>query len=158
MKDRIFATLVAAVLFCSAGTLTYGKDTTRRKNPSADPPESWRSIEDLNLVGAAVSMPAISDSILGTDSGFRRSLFSQGVLFRVNVIPRYSRYYEARLYQKAPFRSRPDDVGSFVASYRDHSPYVTDGLEAQGKTFWPSSTSFTGSGPDRLPLRGLGGS
>ncbi|MBI1759923.1 MAG: carbohydrate porin [Acidobacteria bacterium] len=57
----------------------------------------------------------------------------------------YSRYYEARLYQKAPFRSRPDDVLSLVAAYRGHSQYVTDKLVAQGKTVWHNSPSVTGS-------------
>lgn len=57
----------------------------------------------------------------------------------------YHRYYEARLYQKAPFQSRPDDVLSFVASYRSHSKFVTDKLVAQGKTVWRNSPSLTGS-------------
>ncbi len=57
----------------------------------------------------------------------------------------YSRYYEARLYQKAPFRSRPDDVLSVVAAYRGHSKYVTNNLVAQGKTVWRNSPSITGS-------------
>lgn len=57
----------------------------------------------------------------------------------------YTRYYEARVYQKAPFRSRPDDVLSLVAAYRGHSQFVTDKLRAQGKTFWQSSPSVTGS-------------
>jgi porin len=57
----------------------------------------------------------------------------------------YDRYYEARLYQKAPFQSRPDDVLSLVAAYRGHSRYVTGNLAAQGKTFWESSPSLTGS-------------
>jgi porin len=57
----------------------------------------------------------------------------------------YARYYEARLYQKAPFRARPDDVLSLVAAYRGHSQYVTDKLVAQGKTVWRSSPSVTGS-------------
>jgi porin len=57
----------------------------------------------------------------------------------------YVRYYEARVYQKAPLQSRPDDVASVVASYRDHSKYVTDKLVAQGKTVWENSPSITGS-------------
>ena len=57
----------------------------------------------------------------------------------------YDRYYEARIYQKAPFRARPDDVLSFVAAYRGHSRYVTASLAAQGKTVWHSSPSLTGS-------------
>lgn len=57
----------------------------------------------------------------------------------------YDRYYEARVYQRAPWRSRPDDVLSIVASYRGHSRYVTSSLAAQGKTVWRSSPSLTGS-------------
>lgn len=57
----------------------------------------------------------------------------------------YSRYYEARVYQKAPFRSRPDDVLSFVAAYRGHSPYVIGRLRAQGKSYWRNSPSVTAS-------------
>jgi porin len=57
----------------------------------------------------------------------------------------YDKYYEARIYQKAPFQSRPDDVFSLIAAYRGHSRYVTDSLEAQGKTVWHNSPSVTGS-------------
>lgn len=57
----------------------------------------------------------------------------------------YDRYYEARLYQKAPFRSRPADMASIVASYTGHSKYFTDSLAAAGKTVWRNSASFTGS-------------
>ena len=57
----------------------------------------------------------------------------------------YDRYFEARLYQRAPFQKRPDDVLSFVAAYRGHSKHVTSNLAAQGKTVWRSSPSLTGS-------------
>ena len=57
----------------------------------------------------------------------------------------YDRYYEARLYKKAPFRSRPIDMASVVASYTGHSNYLTDSLAAAGKTVWRSSASLTGS-------------
>jgi len=57
----------------------------------------------------------------------------------------YDRYYEARLYQKAPFRSRPIDMASVVASYTGHSKYFTDSLAASGKTVWRNSASVTGS-------------
>jgi len=57
----------------------------------------------------------------------------------------YDRYYEARLYQKAPFRSRPIDMASLVASYTGHSRYFTDSLAAAGKTVWRNSASVTGS-------------
>ena len=57
----------------------------------------------------------------------------------------YAQYYEARLYQRGPFQSRPTDVVSFVASYRTHSRWVTDALAAQGKTVWRGSPSFSGT-------------
>jgi porin len=57
----------------------------------------------------------------------------------------YDRYYEFRLYQKAPFRSRPADMASLVASYTGHSSYLTNSLAAAGKSVWRSSASITGS-------------
>lgn len=57
----------------------------------------------------------------------------------------YDRYYEVRVYQRAPFASRPTDVLTFIASYRRHSRYVTEPLAAQGKTYWSSSQSLTGT-------------
>ena len=57
----------------------------------------------------------------------------------------YDRYYEARLYQEGPFRSRPDDFLAFVSSYTCNSKYFTDTLVAAGKTVWRNSASFTGT-------------
>lgn len=57
----------------------------------------------------------------------------------------YDRYYEARLYQKAPFRKRPADMASLVASYTGHSRYLTDALVADGKTVWRNGATVTGS-------------
>jgi len=55
----------------------------------------------------------------------------------------YDRYYEARLYRKAPFRSRPADMASLVASSTGHSRYLTDALVASGKTVWRDSPAVT---------------
>ncbi len=57
----------------------------------------------------------------------------------------YDTYYEARLYRKAPFHSRPFDMASLVAYYTGHSSDLTDSLVASGKTVWRDSASFTGS-------------
>ena len=57
----------------------------------------------------------------------------------------YARYYEARLYKKAPVRSRPDDVLSVVASRSGYSKIFTDNLVSQGKTVWRAGTTVTGS-------------
>lgn len=57
----------------------------------------------------------------------------------------YDRYYEARLYRKAPFRSRPFDMASLVAYYTGHSSRLTDSLVASSKTVWRNGASVTGS-------------
>ena len=57
----------------------------------------------------------------------------------------YDLYFEARMYQKAPCRSRPDDLLSVVSTYGGHSRYLTDALVAQGKTVWRNGASLTGS-------------
>ena len=57
----------------------------------------------------------------------------------------YDRYYEVRVYQRAPLASRPTDVLTFIASHRGHSTYVTEPLAAQDRTFWTNSKSLTGT-------------
>lgn len=57
----------------------------------------------------------------------------------------YDSYYELRLYQKAPFRSRPSDMASLVGYYSGHSSDLTKSLAASGRSFWRASTSLTGS-------------
>jgi porin len=78
---------LAALLSASTVSLAQGADPALA-TPAVAAAE--RSIEDLNLVGAAVTMPPFSDSLLGVDSGFRRALFGQGMLLRVNIVPRVS--------------------------------------------------------------------
>lgn len=60
----------------------------------------------------------------------------------VNV---YARYFEARLYEEAPFRSRPADLLSVVASRSAYSKSYTEHLTAQGKSVWRDSTTLTAS-------------
>ena len=57
----------------------------------------------------------------------------------------YARYYEARLYKEAPFRSRPDDVASLLASRTGYSSVFTGNLKAAGNTVWRASTTLTGN-------------
>ena len=57
----------------------------------------------------------------------------------------YTRYYEFRVYDEGPFRSRPDDTASLVASYSTYSHYMLANLVAQGKSVWRNSTTLTGS-------------
>lgn len=57
----------------------------------------------------------------------------------------YHRYYEGRLYKKAPWKGRPDDVLSIVGAYRGHSRFVREALVAKGRTVWEASPSLTAS-------------
>jgi porin len=57
----------------------------------------------------------------------------------------YTRYYEFRLYDEGPFRSRPFDTASLVASYSTYSPWLLKNLVAQCKTVWRNSSSVTAS-------------
>jgi porin len=57
----------------------------------------------------------------------------------------YRLYYEARVYHAAPFRSRPNDFASVVASYTAISQDKLRSLAANGQTFWRASDSVTGS-------------
>lgn len=57
----------------------------------------------------------------------------------------YDSYYELRLYQKAPFRSRPSDMASLVGYYSGHSSDLTKSLAASGHSFWRASASLTAS-------------
>lgn len=72
----------------------------------------------------------------------------------------YDSYYELRLYQKAPFCSRPSDMASLVAYYSGHSSDLTNSLLAAGRTIWRASASLTGSyalrvGPGQYLSTGL---
>jgi len=72
--------------------------------------------------------------------------YAGGSAMRVpDTLNAYARYYELRAYLKAPFRSRPFDVLSAVASRTGYSKYFTDNLVAQGKTVWRAGTTVTGS-------------
>ncbi len=57
----------------------------------------------------------------------------------------YTRYYEFRLYDEGPFKSRPGDTASIVASYSDYSRYMVANLVAQGQSAWRNSSTLTGS-------------
>lgn len=83
MRKPARVLLACAWLACDAQEISL-------KPGAAGSPEPTRSMEHLNLVGAAVTMTAISDTLLGDESGFRQALFRHGILFRVNVIPRIS--------------------------------------------------------------------
>lgn len=75
-----------------------------------------------------------------------RGLFLGGTAMTVpSELNPYDRYYEARLYQRGTFASRPTDVLSLIASYRGHSRYFTDRLAAEGRSVWRGSSSLTGT-------------
>ncbi len=57
----------------------------------------------------------------------------------------YAKYFELRFYDKAPFRSRPSDMMSLLATYTVYSSDKIQALRAAGETFSRGSNSVTGS-------------
>lgn len=87
---RIVPLVVAATLVLSGLAAAQTQTSVDAPATEPTPPVSERTIEDLNLVGAAVTMPPLSDSVLGDSSRFRRGWASRGLLLRLNVVERYS--------------------------------------------------------------------
>lgn len=87
MSRRLTCVWLAVALLCS-GSASFAQNTSSQSSQPAAPGEPVRSIEDLNLQGAAVTNPQFTDSLLGADSAFRRALFEQGLLVRASVVPR----------------------------------------------------------------------
>jgi porin len=57
----------------------------------------------------------------------------------------YTQYYEVRAYDEGPFRSRPADTISLIATHSVYSRDQIRNLIAQGKSYWRNSKSVTGS-------------
>lgn len=57
----------------------------------------------------------------------------------------YTRYYELRIYDEAPFKSRPFDTASLVASHSTFNRYMLAALLAKGQSVWRNSSTLTGS-------------
>jgi len=58
---------------------------------------------------------------------------------------RYYKYYEGRVYDEGPFRSRPFDTASIIATRSVYSPDFLKPLIAQHRTVWGASNSVTAS-------------
>jgi hypothetical protein len=104
----------------SAGSVSRAQSPTAPSTTQTTA-ASARSIEELNLVGAAVTMPPFADSLLGVDSDFRRELFSHGMVLRVNIVPRFS---QNLLDEPAP---------SGEQAYIGHRPTFISGSSAFGR-------------------------
>lgn len=70
---------------CSLLSLGAMAQSPQPSAPEPANPPLLRSIEDLNLKGAAASDPPFTDSILGLDTPIRSSLFRHGLLFRMGA-------------------------------------------------------------------------
>lgn len=62
-----------------------GKDNVQSAPPLQAGVAEQRTIEDLNLKGAAADNPPFSDTLLGTDTVLRRQMLSHGLLFRMGA-------------------------------------------------------------------------
>jgi porin len=80
----------AVLCLCLSTLCTALPSQAGAENPRSDAAQErdhprTRSIEDLNLKGAAADNPPFTDTILGVDSPFRRSLLRHGLLFRTGA-------------------------------------------------------------------------
>ena len=85
--DQLRYTAFCACLFYLGGLLPC---RAAAQGSPADAPEPraevrQRSIEDLNVKGAAASYPPFTDSVLGADTEFRRDLLDYGLVIRLVV-------------------------------------------------------------------------
>ncbi len=89
MKDTFFVILFGTALVCCQNLLAQDYSETA---PTGGHAAQFfpRSIEDLNLVGADIRMPPFSDTVLGTDSPYRRALYSEGFVLRANTMVVYT--------------------------------------------------------------------
>ncbi|MBL8139798.1 MAG: carbohydrate porin [Acidobacteria bacterium] len=115
----------------------YMRNSTRYLNRATGVLESGNACAYI-LADYQVRMPTVASPA--------RGLFLGATAMTVpSEFNPYDRYYEVRLYQRGPFASRPTDVVSLVASYRNHSAYFTDALVAQGRSVWRNAPSLTGT-------------
>jgi porin len=139
--------------------LLFG-ETGYRRTASATVHDTWfragyihNSTPSANLTTGAAQSGNYSEFVL-MDYQLRKSnslqpgqgLYLGGTAMAADShLDRYDSYYELRLYQKAPFRSRPLDMASLVSYYSGYSRELTDSMVAQGRTVWRASASLTGS-------------
>jgi porin len=115
----------------------YIYNTTLYRNEATGQPESGNycayALMDYQLLQSGRQAPS-------------HGLYLGGSFMAVpETLNPYARYYEARLYKEATFRSRPSDVLSVVASRTGYSRIFTDNLVAEGNTVWRAGTTITGS-------------
>jgi porin len=65
--------------------LCHAADDAQPDTPANPAAARLRTIEDLNLKGAAADNPPFTDTLLGVDTALRRSLLEHGLLFRMSV-------------------------------------------------------------------------
>jgi hypothetical protein len=81
--------VVALVLSTARLSSAQGTGTQPAGPPTPTAPSTpERSIEDLNMLGGAVSNPPFSDTVFRADSAFRQGMFAHGLALHANVVPR----------------------------------------------------------------------
>lgn len=158
MNARMLTTLLTLALLSSAGALSYGQSVDAPSSLPDAAPAAERSIEDLNMVGAAITLPPISDTVLGAESSFRRALFSEGFLFRIVSMSTYTQNLLAAPVpadQQVYVGQRPTEgwgmVSLFTADLRQFGLHHAQ-LNIAGVWDW---TSWNSNGPKTFSLMNL---
>ena len=82
-NDRRINAMIATALLLFAGILSNAQNNDAGQGLPDSPKPAERSIEDLNYLGGDAAMPPFADSVIDINSGFRQTLMSKGIAFRV---------------------------------------------------------------------------
>jgi porin len=147
----------AALCVCllALGSVTPRLAIAEDPQAAADPgTQQARSIEDLNMKGASAENPPFTDTVLGADSAFRRSLFNHGLLLRMTASGAYiQNTLEAPVAAAAQTYTGQREFGEyslnpvFTADLRQlglHKAQLTINGQLQQATWGPAQpTAFT---------------
>lgn len=117
-----------AIAFCPAFLAAQSdpKEAEAIKANTSTTPVRQRDIEDLNLLGADVSMPTFRDAIINVDSGFRSGPARHGFAMRINST---DSYYQNTLDASVP-KAQQTYIGQRLTWRAMLNPILTYDLRA----------------------------
>lgn len=80
--------LLSSLLF--SPSLVFAQNNATPSSPEHQEPAPQYKMEGLNLLGADTHMPSFDQTILGTNTSFRRGLFRHGLALRLDMIQRFT--------------------------------------------------------------------
>lgn len=160
IKQRLCVTAILAVSFSSVVLVAQSNPEKGMANEAkaSSVTARLRTIEDLNLRGADVSMPPFSDAIIDLNSSFRSGLARHGFAMRINST---ESYYQDTLDNSVP-KAQQVYIGERLTWRAMINPILTYDLRAfhlYGAQFYTAAgvqrTSWNPGGPNVLSMTSL---